>query len=171
MLWKNRGFTLAEMAVVVMIAGLIMAITAPGLVRYLNQSRVRDSAGVLRNEMRLARQKAVTNGTRNYVYFQYGTNYNQYWTAVATQNPITHVWSARQWRGPIDLPSKTKQIGANFSSYIYFYYDPYGKGRQPLGMAWPAVDPPSSGSVRIVSTVPSITDTVTVNLDLSGSVW
>ena len=170
--WKNRrGYSLAEMAVVVMITGLIAAIGTPGLIRYLNTARVRESASVLKEEMRLARQKAVTNGTRNYVYFQWGATQSQYWTCVSTQNQITKAWSSPVWRGPIDLPNKTRQIGANFSSWIYFYYDPYGRSRQPAGAVWPNVDPASSGSVRVVSTVPSITDTSTVNLDLSGSVW
>src|SRR5438045_1593395 len=95
--WKNRGFSLVELAVVLTIAGLILAMTAPGLIRSLNSARVRDSAGTLRDEMRMARQKAVTNGTRNYVYFQWGSNQSQYWTAVATQNPISHVWSGPAW--------------------------------------------------------------------------
>ena len=167
--WNNRrGFSLVELAVVLTISGLILAIGTPGLIRYLNSARVRDSARTLAEEMRLARQKAVTNGTRNYVYTQYGTNQNQYWTGVMTQQ-TNGVWpSSPVWRGPIDLPEKTKQIGSNFSGYVYFYYDPSGRPRQPLIGSNP---PYSSGSVKVVSTVPGITDTTTVSLDLSGSVW
>ena len=173
MQWSNRrGFTLTEMAVVVMIMGFLLAITAPGLIRQLNAQRVKDSANILREEMRLARQKAVTNGTRNYVYTQYGTGGDQYWTGVRTFNDATKTWNGFVWNGPINLPSKTKQIGSNFSTYTWFYYDPSGKPHQPFDMSpWPLQSPPASGTVKFVSTVPSITDTVTVNLDLSGSVW
>jgi prepilin-type N-terminal cleavage/methylation domain-containing protein len=165
---NRRGFTLVEMAVVVMIAGLILAISAPNLIRHLNRQRVHDAAHVLADEMRLARQKAVANGTRNYIYTQYGTGQNQYWTGLVTQQ-TNGVWpSSIAWKGPIDLPDKTRQIGANFSGYVYFYYDPSGRPRQPLTGNPP---PLSSGSVKFVSTVPGVTDTTTINLDLSGSVW
>ena len=162
--WKNRrGYSLAELAVVVMVAGLILALGTPGLIRYLNAARVRDSAKILAEEMRLARQKAVTNGTRNYVYTQYGASQNQYWTGV--QAKLSNgAWGGVTWRGPIDLPNKTRQISSNFSSYVYFYFDPSGRPRTP-------VDGVCSGSLKVISTVPSNTDTSTVNLDLSGSVW
>ena len=59
--WNNRrGFSLVELAVVLTISGLILAIGTPGLIRYLNSARVRDSARTLAEEMRLARQKAVS---------------------------------------------------------------------------------------------------------------
>jgi len=162
--WKDRrGYSLAELAVVVMIAGLILAIGTPGLIRSLNAARVRDSARLLSEEMRLARQKAVTNGTRNYLITMQGANQSQYYTGVATKLP-SGAWSGITWRGPIDLPGKTKQISANFGSYIWFYFDPAGRPRTP-------VDGVCSGSIKVVSTVPSNTDTSTVNLDLSGSVW
>ena len=84
--WNDqRGFSLAEMAVVVMISGIILAISAPNLIRHLNRQRVHDAAHLLADEMRLARQKAVTNGTRNYIYTQWGAGQNQYWIGVMTQ--------------------------------------------------------------------------------------
>jgi len=171
--WKNhRGFSLIELAVVLTVVGLILAIAAPGLIRQLNSQRVRDAAQVLRDEMRMARQKAITNGTRNYVYVQWGPDGSQYLTAVRTFNEATKTWNGHVWRGPIDLPAKTRQIGSNFSTYTWFYYDPSGKPHQPYDMSpWPAQSPVTSGSVKVVSMVPGIVDTSAVNLDLSGSVW
>jgi len=170
--WKNnRGFSLVELAVVLTVCGLILAISAPGLIRYLDAARVRDAAQTLREEMRLARQKSVTLGTRNYVYTSWGSGPSQYWTGVRTWNDQTKTWSSFTWRGPIDLPSKTKQINGNFGGYIYFYYDPSGRPRQPLERPWPQIDPLASGSIQVVSTVPANTDTMTVNLDLAGGVW
>ena len=157
--WNRReGYSLVELAVVLVIAGIILAVGAPPLMRYVNGARVRSAAHVLSDEMRLARQKAVTNSTRNWVYTTWGTNSSQYWTGVQTQTS-PGVWSGINWRGPIDLPSRAKQIQPNFGGgYQYLWYDVNGR-------------PCWSGSVKLVSTVPNVTDTVTVNVDLSGSVW
>lgn len=158
MRWKRQeGFSLVELAVVLVVAGIVLAIGAPPLVKYMNARKVGDSARILSEEMRLARQKAVTNGTRNWVYTQYGVSGNQYWTGI--QQPLGNgTWSGTSWRGPIDLPSRTRMIGANFSGLQYFWYDANGR-------------PSGSGLVKVISTIPSVHDTSIVNVDLSGSVW
>jgi prepilin-type N-terminal cleavage/methylation domain-containing protein len=156
--WKRQeGFSLVELAVVLVVAGIVLAIGAPPMIKYLNAQRVRDSARLLSDEIRIARQKAVTNGTRNWVYTSWGTNSAQYFTGI--QNPLGGgAWSSTVWRGPIDLPSSTKMISANFSGFQYFWYEPNGR-------------PNTSGLVKVVSTQPAVTDTATINVDLSGSVW
>jgi prepilin-type N-terminal cleavage/methylation domain-containing protein len=162
--WKDRrGYSLAELAVVVMIAGLILAIGTPGVIRYLNAARVRDTAKMIADEMKIARQRSVTNGTRNYIATGYGANQTQYYLGSARQN-ADGSWGGVTWRGPFELPNKTKAIGTNYGSYQWFYYDPSGRPKNPVNAV-------CSGSVKIISTVPSCTDTSTINLDLSGSVW
>lgn len=160
---ENKGFSLVELAIVLVIAGIVLAITTPGLIKYLNGQRVRDSAHVLADEFRMARQKAVTNGTRNYVYTQWGTGQAQFWRGVVTKTD-ENVWSGISWSGPYDLPDRTKQISANFGGYQYLYFDTNGRAYSPLATA-------CSGSVRVCSTIPSVKDTTTINVDLSGAVW
>lgn len=155
---KNReGFSLVELAVVLVVSGIILAMGVPGIMKHLNAQNVRDSGRMLSDEMRMARQKAVSNGTRNWLYTQWGAGADQYWTGVQTQNP-NGTWSGVSWRGPLDLPGRTRQINAAFGGYTYFYYEPSGR-------------PNVSGSINVISTLPSVTDTSTVNVDLSGSVW
>ena len=157
--WKNhRGFSLVELAVVLVVAGMILAIGAPAMIRYLNGYKVRNTAHKLADEMRMARQRAVANNTINWVYTQWGPNATQYWTGVQTQNGPGGTWGSTQWTGPLDLPDQMKQVSANFNSVQYVFFKPNGLAS-------------SAGSVRVCSPNASVRDTSTINVDFSGSVW
>jgi prepilin-type N-terminal cleavage/methylation domain-containing protein len=150
----KRGFSLIELAIVVLIGGLVLAITTPSINTYLVKARLRDSASRFAGEMRLARQRAVSNNSRSWFWTWNGSNYyyigEQRWQGATS-------WGTTVWRGPYYLPSTVKVLDASWANLNYFWYTPDGR-------------PMSSGSVRLVSTS-GAPDTVQVNVDLSGSVW
>lgn len=153
-LQDKRGFSLIELAIVVLIGGLVLAITTPSINRYLIHARLRDSASRFAGEMRLARQKAVSNNSRAWFWTWNGSNYyyvgEQRWLGA-------QLWGGTVWKGPYYLPSTVRVIGANWGGLNYFWYTPDGRSN-------------ASGLVRLTSTMGEV-DTLTVNVDLSGSVW
>ena len=153
-LQDKRGFSLIELAIVLVIGGLVLATTTPSINRYLMHARLRDSALRFAGEMRLARQKAVSRNARVWFWTWNGSNYyyvgEQRWLGAST-------WAATDWKGPYYLPSTVKVVTPNWGGLNYFIYTPDGR-------------PSSAGLVRLTSTVGQV-DTLTVNVDLSGSVW
>ena len=156
----QRGFSLIELAVVVTIAGLVLAFVTPSINRYLLHARFRDAAARFAGEMRLARQKAVTNNSRNWFWTYPGTNYyylgEQRWLGGGSYSGLT-------WQGPYYLPGHVRVVNPNWGGYNYFIYYANGRPMSAIGTA-------TSGSVALASTQGEI-DTITVNVDLSGSVW
>jgi len=67
----ERGFSLIELAVVLMVAGTIMAFGVPAFSRYRDDMRLRQARNQLTEDIRLARQLAVTR--RAPVYIRFGT--------------------------------------------------------------------------------------------------
>ena len=140
---QDAGYTLVELAVVVLVVGIIVAFGLPGLARSITTNNLHNSSQVLIGEMNLARQKAITNSKQNWVWF--ATGGTTYWT----------LQSGEGWKGPFSLPSRVTIANPNFSSLNYFWYGADGK-------------PNTSGYVALVNTAGQRD---TVNLDLSGSVW
>jgi prepilin-type N-terminal cleavage/methylation domain-containing protein len=151
---SSRGFSLVELAVVLVIFGIAAAVGLPAMNTFLTGNNVRSGASILASEMRLARERAVANNVRAWVYCWNGTGY--YWTGQQTSLG-GNSWSNLTWKGPFELPKRTQQANANFGGVNYFYYTPDGR-------------PNASGSVAVISTQ-GRADTARVNLDLSGSVW
>ena len=164
---NTRGFSLVELAVVLLIAGLVLAFSMPTINRTLTQQRLRDSAARVMGEMRTARQKAITNNSRAWFYAFPSTNYyyvgEQRWVGGLTN--LDASFGAITWKGPYYLPNTVRIVSANFSGPNYFWYTPKGT---PGTSGLP--NGPTSGLMRLASTV-GAPDTVAVNVDLSGSVW
>lgn len=162
---RQQGFSLIELAVVVLIGGLMLAFTTPAINRYLNEARLRDAGSRIAGDMRLARQKAVTNSSR--MWFWAGNGTTDYWIGEQSWTgglaDTSSSFAATVWKGPYTLPSTVRIVNANWNGLNYFWYRPNGRP-ETIG------HPTTSGSMLLVNTV-GVPDTVTLNVDLSGSVW
>jgi prepilin-type N-terminal cleavage/methylation domain-containing protein len=155
---RQDGFTLAELMVVLVVGGIILAMSLPGLNRIMTRGSVQSAANLLEGEMRLCRSKAVARDMRAWIYFAPGTNY--YWTGDQTRTGTT--WGGVTWRGPIYLSNRLIVSNATFGGQNYFFYSP--DGRPSVGGG------PISGSCIVQSTAGAVSRD-TVNLDLSGATW
>lgn len=159
---RQSGFSLVELAIVLVVAGIVLAIGGPALHKYMESNRVGDAARQVSSEIRLARQKAVTNGTRNYWWAGISGNETTYMTGVATPTgPGT--WSAVQWT-LWNMPQNTKLVLPAFSGLNDLYFGPDGRSYTPSSVN-------TSGSVKVVNVSAAVTDTSQINVDLSGEVW
>ena len=139
----RRGFSLVEMAIVLVVFGIALAMGLPALHREMSTWSLHDSGRIVAGELRLARQKAVTNQQVNWVWF--APSFNGYWTKQG----------ADAWKGPFMLPSRVTVQTPNFSGSNFTWFSPDGRA----GL---------SGSVVLIN---DQAQTETVNLDLSGAVW
>ena len=163
---QHRGFSLIELMVVVLVAGLLLAITTPAINRFLIAARLRDAGSRLAGEMRQARQKSVSTSNRTWFWAGVGTNTyyigTQRWNGLDADSSIG--FTAPQWKGPYVLPSTVRITSASWGGLNYFWYTPYGVPTNDNSST------PRSGTLTLVSTV-GAPDTVRLNVDLSGSVW
>lgn len=72
----RAGFTLVEIAIVMVIMGIIMAIAMPNMQRTLDSYRVKSAAAEVAVAIRYAQQESVTREVRHSVKFD--TDYNNY---------------------------------------------------------------------------------------------
>ena len=71
---KNaRGFTLIELAVVVVVLGTILAFGVPAYQRFNQTLQLQGSAQTLAAQINMARQKAIGTGASQTIHFFYGT--------------------------------------------------------------------------------------------------
>jgi prepilin-type N-terminal cleavage/methylation domain-containing protein len=78
--WKNGGFTLAELMIVILIMGLIAVLALPGYTRFLQNWKLNGEADQFAAALRTARSAAVMKNTnavfvfnvnnRTYFYFE-----------------------------------------------------------------------------------------------------
>jgi prepilin-type N-terminal cleavage/methylation domain-containing protein len=104
----ESGFSMIELAIVVLIFGLLLAFSLPAFVGFRERNMLVTTKENIAGQLRLARQTAIATGTTQTLHAsenQVGNNYHLHNGAVATPlwnlpNGITYVWIAgtTQWQ-------------------------------------------------------------------------
>jgi prepilin-type N-terminal cleavage/methylation domain-containing protein len=137
----RAGFSLAEMMAVVLILGMIAALSVPAIGKYLTGWNLKSGHTTVVSELKLLRQKAISQGLSLRVWFS--PNSNMYWF----QNPRTGVWTMYR------LPNRVNFTSVTFNGGPYdTYMEPDGRSRR-------------AGRIVLTNTAGSRD---TVDVDLSG---
>ena len=136
---RRAGFSLVELMTVVLILGLLAAFSVPGVVKSIAGWNLNTSRNVVVSEIKLLRQRAITQGRSLNVWFSPGSNL--YWI----KNPTTGLWVSYQ------LPSRVQFLTVNFTGG---FYDTF---MLPDGRA-------SRAGVIVLQNTKGVRDTVVVNL-------
>ena len=86
-----RGFTLVEMAVVILIVGLIAAFSVPAFLKLNKSLQLKGSVQQVAGQLQLARQKAMATGTPQIMHLYAGT-YGVDYHIHNTGQPPTGMW-------------------------------------------------------------------------------
>jgi prepilin-type N-terminal cleavage/methylation domain-containing protein len=112
---RRAGFSLMELMTVVTILGLLALFSIPAVNKYLTDWNLKNSRNMVISEIKLLRQRAITQGRSLRIWFSQGSN--QYWF----QDPTTLTWTMYK------LPNRV-----NFS-YVLFPGGPYDTYLEPDG--------------------------------------
>lgn len=97
---RERGFSLIELMIVLVVLGLVLGYTMPSLLRFSSTLQLRGTAENIAGQLRLAREKAIATGVVQPVRFSTGSPTSGYRTTPAVgvggswtlPHGITYVW-------------------------------------------------------------------------------
>jgi prepilin-type N-terminal cleavage/methylation domain-containing protein len=149
---RARGFTLMELAVVVMIAGILLAVALPTITHFRRTLRSGQASQQVLRDIRGARQRAVTGRTPVIIAFGNGsttTNITSYTIHTDTNGDL--VYQTSEYRSWHTLPSGTSLSSVSLAPADSLIFD-------ISGVLWPGT---GGGSLRLLSG--TIRDTVDVS--------
>ena len=135
---QQRGFTLIETMIVVVIIGIVLAVGMPAFGGYRNDMKLRQARAQLNEDLRLARQIAVTR--RAPVYIRFGTpptttDITTYKIHIDTNANGVLDTGERAWIRT--LPSSTKLSAVGLTPTDTLAFDISGVLIQPSGGGTP----------------------------------
>jgi prepilin-type N-terminal cleavage/methylation domain-containing protein len=116
---RPAGFSLIELMTTVLILGLICTFSIPAVMKSLSAWNLHTSRDIVVSEMKLLRQKAITQGRSLHVWFSPSSN--QYWF----QNPTTGLWTSYQLPNRVTFES-VLFVGGPYDTYM----EPDGRSRR-----------------------------------------
>ena len=112
---NHRGFSLVELMVGITIFGVVAAFSVPALNGYLTTWNLTTAHTTLISELKLTRQKAISEGRNRRIWFSPGSQL--YWF----QNPETLIWTSYL------VPDRVVIESANFQSFFDTEMKPDGR--------------------------------------------
>lgn len=106
---SQRGYSLAELIVVVAIIGMISLVSVPAFMQYREASKIKASVAQLTNDLRATRYRAIERGRRVKISFaptQTGTEYTR-WDADASGTNWVRNGAPKRLDGAIWVESTT----------------------------------------------------------------
>ena len=98
---STRGFSLVELAIVLLVAGLLIAAGIPAVTGFRSSHMVRIASENIAGQLRLARQKAIGSGTTQVMRFRAGFEESDYhvWNGTAADpkwslpHGVSYLWA------------------------------------------------------------------------------
>lgn len=84
----ERGFSLIELAIVLVVMGILFAFSVPGFQRLTSSNQLRGAAENVAGQLRLARAKAIGTGVEQPLHIQNSTTYH-----IHYPSGISTIWT------------------------------------------------------------------------------
>ena len=116
---SRAGFSLTELMTTLVVISLIALFSIPAINKSLTGWNLANSRRLVVSEMKLLRQKAITQGRSLRIWFSPGSN--RYWF----QNPTSGLWTM------YTLPDRVNFLTVSFNGGPYdTYFEPDGRSRR-----------------------------------------
>lgn len=147
---RTAGFTMLEMMIIVVIIGIVAAMAVPSFYNTIPRLKARTEARNILNFVRLARSKAVSDGSQYGVYID--TNTRQYILFKDTINPAQMIYNTGDSVvvGPETLDPDVVLTSSTFTNNTVIFV-PTGGASQSGSFTLDNTDGGSSYTVSVLS--------------------
>ena len=121
---SNRGFTLVELAAVVLVMGMVFAFAVPSIAKFRKSHDVKGARDNIIAQIQMAKAKAIATGVDQPIHFFTGAYGYDYHIHPGEVGPVTVGWKlprgvTYQWPGGSPMKVTMKKDGtANWSLII-----------------------------------------------------
>ena len=113
---RKAGFSLVELMITITLVGVLLGLSVPSMNRFLTKWQLQQAHRTLLSEIKLLRQRAITESRPRRMWFSTGSGY--YWT----QDPETFLWT------PYQLPPRVTMETVIFGGgFLDTYMQPDGR--------------------------------------------